>query len=72
MGAKCEPLYPTLDLAKVEALVEAAEELAKMADRYDSREGDGDLECWSGLATPKIKHLRNLRAALAAMKGGDT
>jgi hypothetical protein len=55
----------------VAALVEALRPLARMADRYDPREGDDDLECWSGLATPKIKHLRKARATLAKIGGGE-
>ena len=51
---------------EVTALVEALRPLAKMANRYDPERGDGELECWSGLAVPKIKHLRSARAALAA------
>lgn len=53
---------------EVRELVEAAEPLAAMASRYDPEDGDGDLECWSGLAVPKIKHIRALRAALAALR----
>lgn len=55
---------------EVRALVEAAEPLAAMASRYDPEDGDGDLECWFGLAVPKIKHIRALRAALAALREG--
>lgn len=52
---------------EVERLREALEPLAAMADRYDPDEGDdGNLECWSGLAVPKIHHLREARAALTA------
>jgi hypothetical protein len=58
--------------AKLAKLVQAAEPLAKMADRYDPPEGDDDLECWSGLATPRIKHLRALRTTLASLKGDKT
>lgn len=51
--------------AENERLREALAPLATMAERYDPDEGDdGDLECWSGLAVPKIKHLRIARAAL--------
>jgi hypothetical protein len=55
--------------AKLAKLVQAAKPLAEMADRYDPPEGDDDLECWSGLATPRIKHLRALRTTLAELKG---
>jgi hypothetical protein len=58
--------------AKLAKLVQAAEPLAKMADRYDPPEGDDDLECWSGLATPRIKHLRALRTTLASLQGDKT
>ena len=54
-------------LARVEALEEALRPLAVMAERYDPADGEGDYECWSGLAVPKIKHLR---AARVALKGG--
>ena len=53
--------------AKLAKLVQAAKPLAEMADRYDPPEGDDDLECWSGLATPRIKHLRALRTTLAEL-----
>ena len=62
--AALEPM-PAIDPA-VLALVDAAEPLAAMAGRYDPEDGDGDMECWSGLAVPKIKHIRALRASLAA------
>jgi hypothetical protein len=58
--------------AKLAKLVQAAEPLAKMADRYDPPRGDDDLECWSGLAVPKIKHLRALRTTLASLQGDKT
>lgn len=55
--------------AQVSELRVALEPLAAMAERYDPDEGDdGHLECWSGLAVPKIHHLRTARAVLA--KGG--
>lgn len=47
---------------------EALSPLAAMADRYDPEDGDGDLECWSGLAVPKIRHIRAARAALSEIK----
>lgn len=50
--------------ARIRELEGALRPLALMADRYDPDDGDGDLECWSGLAVPKIKHLRIARAAL--------
>ena len=56
--------------AKVARLVEAIRPLAEMAERYDPEDGDNDLECWSGLAVPKIKHLRAARAALSDIKEG--
>ena len=52
---------------------EALQPLAEMAARYDPEDDDGNLECWSGLAVPKIKHVRAARAAMvkiAALKGG--
>lgn len=52
--------------AEIARLREALGPLAAMADRYDPDDGDGDYECWSGLAVPKIKHLRAARAALEA------
>jgi len=55
--------------AELAKLVQAAKPLAEMADRYDPPRGDGDLECWSGLAIPRIKHLRALRTTLASLKG---
>ena len=61
---------PAAMTPEVRALVEAAEPLAAMASRYDPENGDGDLECWSGLAVPKIKHIRALRSALAALREG--
>jgi hypothetical protein len=64
-----EIILAALDTDAIAALVEALQPLAKMADRYDPGEGDDDLECWSGLATPKIKHLRAARAALARLGG---
>lgn len=61
---------PAAMTPEVRALVEAAEPLAAMASRYDPEDGDGDLECWFGLAVPKIKHIRALRSALAALREG--
>lgn len=53
----------------IRRLVEVLEPLASMAEWYDPDEGnDGHLECWSGLAVPKIQHLRTARAALTATK----
>jgi hypothetical protein len=49
-------------LVENERLRGALEPLALMAERYDPDEGDGDYECWSALAVPKIKHLRAARA----------
>jgi hypothetical protein len=46
-----------------DALLDALGPLAAMAERYDPDDGDGHLECWSGLAVPKIMHLRAARAA---------
>ena len=52
--------------ARVAELEGALKPLADMAERYDPDEGDdGNLECWSGLAVPKIHHLRTARAALS-------
>ena len=51
----------------------ALQPLAEMAARYDPDDDDGNLECWSGLAVPKIKHVRAARAAMVkitALKGG--
>ncbi|CAK0769552.1 hypothetical protein CCP3SC1AL1_470011 [Gammaproteobacteria bacterium] len=61
-------LAAALKLPEVAALVEAGKVLAAMADRYDPPDGDDDLECWSGLAVPRIKHIRNLRTALSALE----
>jgi len=56
--------------ARVKVLEEVLRPLADMAERYDPDEGDDEhLECWSGLAVPKIHHLR---AARAALKGANT
>lgn len=63
MAAKVDSL--TAKLAKV---LQAAKPLAAMAERYDPEDDDGDLECWSGLAVPKIKHIRALRTAIADIK----
>jgi hypothetical protein len=54
--------------AKLAKVLQAAEPLAAMAERYDPEDDDGDLECWSGLAVPKIKHIRALRAAILDLK----
>ena len=54
--------------AKLAKVLQAAEPLAAMADHYDPEDDDGHLECWSGLAVPKIKHIRALRAAIADIK----
>ena len=52
--------------ARVAELEGALKPLADMAERYDPDEGDDwNLECWSGLAVPKIHHLRTARAALS-------
>ena len=52
--------------ARVAELEAALKPLADMAERYDPDDGDdGQLECWSGLAVPKIHHLRTARAALS-------
>ena len=52
--------------ARVAELEGALKPLADMAERYDPDDGDdGQLECWSGLAVPKIHHLRTARAALS-------
>jgi hypothetical protein len=53
---------------QLEAVLQAAKPLAAMAERYDPEDDDGDLECWSGLAVPKIKHIRALRTAIAGLK----
>ena len=58
--------------AEIARLRWALEPLAVMADRYDPEDGDGDLECWSGLAVPKIKHIRAARAALNTQHKGET
>lgn len=50
--------------ARVKALAEALLPIANMAARYDPEDDSGDCECWSGLAVPKIYHLRAARAAL--------
>ena len=52
--------------ARVAELEAALKPLADMAERYDPDDGDdGQLECWSGLAVPKIHHLRTARAVLS-------
>jgi hypothetical protein len=53
---------------KLAKVLQAAKPLAAMAERYDPEDDDGDLECWSGLAVPKIKHIRALRTAIADIK----
>jgi chromosome segregation ATPase len=62
----CRQLLAAED--KLAKAVEAAKPLAAMAERYDPEDDDGDLECWSGLAVPKIKHIRALRTAIADIK----
>ena len=53
---------------RIRVLEEALRPFAEMAERYDPEDGDADLECWSGLACPKIHHLRAARAALTQEK----
>ena len=61
--AKAEIIRLTARVAELEG---ALKPLADMAERYDPDEGDDwNLECWSGLAVPKIHHLRTARAALS-------
>ena len=61
-AARAEIIRLTARVAELEG---ALKPLADMAERYDPDDGDdGQLECWSGLAVPKIHHLRTARAAL--------
>lgn len=67
---RCNDYHKDLALEQAAALTlarEALSPLAVMADRYDPDDGDGGLECWSGLAVPKIHHIRAARAALDAI-----